>query len=391
MQRDLSIDLVRGAGILMIAVDHLAGVAERLTGGVTVNPFPTWTRLGWSSAAEFFVFFSGYLIGLVYAQTLRAQGPAMLYVRALHRSWQIYVANVLTLCAVLLLLHTPLFGNEGLDRFVSVAALGGGDAMTGLVSFLSLQSAPPFFEILQLYVVLLVVAPLLLLIARASVIAVVLSAAALWLCVQLDPSLNLAEWNFNPFAWQLVFVLGMMCSVGDLFARLRALVPRRSLIVGCGAFLGAALVIKTIDKAGWSLPLIGAIDVAGIDKGTLGSLRLLHFLVSVVFVMQIVPSTAVIERSLAARAIASIGQYSLECFCISTVLVFAAVGLLSNAGELGPLALLPAGAVVVVLVCLFAPAVRWIKAQPWRGTKNKPAKIEHAAPTPRPMTLGDVP
>jgi len=391
MQRDLSIDLVRGAGILMIAADHLAGVAERLTGGVTVNPFPTWTRLGWSSAAEFFVFFSGYLIGLVYAQTLRAQGPAMLYVRALHRSWQIYVANVLALCAVLLLLHMPLFGNEGLNRFVSIAAIGGGDVMTGLVSFLSLQSAPPFFEILQLYVVLLVVAPLMLLLARASVISVVLFSAALWLCVQLNPSINIADWNFNPFAWQLVFVLGMMCSVGDLFTKLRALVPRRSLIVACGTFLGVALVIKTIDKAGWSMPLLGSIDVAGIDKGTLGPLRLLHFLVSVVFVMQLVPSNAAIERSLVARAIAGIGQYSLECFCFSTVLVFAAIGLLSNAGALSPLALLPAGAVVVVLVCLFAPAVRWIKAQPWRGAKNKPARIERAAPTPRPMTLGDVP
>lgn len=390
MQRDLSIDLVRGAGILMIAMDHLAGVAERLTGGAAINPFPTWTRLGWSSAAEFFVFFSGYLIGLVYLQTLRAQGPALLYVRALHRSWQIYVANVLTLCAVLLLLHTPLLGNEGLGRFVSIAALGGSDAMTGLVSFLSLQSAPPFFEILQLYVVLLVVAPLMLLLARVSVIAVVLCAAALWLCVQFDPTINIADWNFNPFAWQLLFVLGMMCSVGDLFAKLRALVPRRRLVVACGAFIGAALAIKTIDKAGWSLPLLGQIDVAGIDKGTLGPLRLLHFLVSVAFVMQLVPSNAAIERSPPARTVASIGQYSLECFCFSTVLVFAAVGLLSNAGELGPLALLPAGVVVVVLVCLFAPAVRWIKAQPWRDAKNKPAKIERAAP-PQSMTLGDVP
>lgn len=391
MQRDLSIDLVRGAGILMIAADHLAGVAERLSGGAVVNPFPTWTRLGWSSAAEFFVFFSGYLIGLVYAQTLRTQGPALLHVRALHRSWQIYVANVLALCAVLLLLHTPLFGNEGLNRFVSLAAIGSGDATAGLVSFLSLRSAPPFFEILQLYVVLLAVAPLLLLLARSSVIAVVLCSAALWLCVQFNPSINLADWNFNPFAWQLVFVLGMMCSVGDLFAKLRALVPRCSLIVACGTFLGVALVIKTIDKAGWSVPLLGSIDVAGIDKGTLGPLRLLHFLVSVVFVMQIVPSNAAIERSLVARAIANIGQYSLECFCFSTVLVFAASGLLSNAGALGSLALLPAGAVVIVLVCLFAPAVRWVKTQPWRGTKSKPARIERAAPTPRPMTLGDVP
>lgn len=391
MQRDLSIDLVRGAGILMIAVDHLAGVAERLTAGATFNPFPTWTRLGWSSAAEFFVFFSGYLIGLVYLQTLRAQGPAMLYVRALHRSWQIYVANLLALCATLLLLHTPLFGNAELDRLISISALGGGDTMTGLVRFLTLQAAPMFFEILQLYVVLLVVAPLMLLMARTSMIAALSCSVAVWLCVQFDPSLNIAEWNFNPFAWQLVFVLGMMCSVGDLFAKLRALVSRRTLLIATGTFLAVALAIKTIDKTGWSVPFIGRIGVGGIDKDTLGPLRLLHFLVSVVFVMQIVPSTAAIKQSLPARAVANIGQYSLECFCLSTVLVFAAIGLLANAGQLGALTLLPIGALIVVLVCLFAPAVRWIKAQPWRGAKNKTAEVEVASPAPRSMTLRDVP
>ena len=86
MQRDLQIDFVRGAGILMIAVDHLGYLADKFASPDYINPFITWMRLGWSSAAEFFVFFSGYLTGLVYLKTLQVHGPGMLWARAAHSS-----------------------------------------------------------------------------------------------------------------------------------------------------------------------------------------------------------------------------------------------------------------------------------------------------------------
>lgn len=393
MQRDLGIDLIRGVGILMIAVDHLAGVVVRLELPGTVNPFLSWTRLGWSSAAEFFVFFSGYLLGVVYLQTLQKRGLAMTYARAAHRSWQIYAANVLTLCAVLLILHAGAFANERLERFVSLSALGDGDALMGLVRFLALQSAPTFFEILQLYVVFLLVAPLVLLLARRSAAAALAGSLGLWLAVQVDPTFNLSRWNFNPYAWQLVFVLGMVVGMGGWFGKLRALTSRwssrRSLLLGTGALLAIALLIKIGDKGDWHWPLLGPLHVAGIDKTSLGGLRLLHFLVSVVFVIQLLPSSESLRRWLPARAVASVGQFSLECFCFSTVLVYACVGLLLNSVGVGALALLSAGIVVVLLVCGFAAVMRWLRSQPWRDAPSRdvaprsavqPDVISHDAP-----------
>jgi hypothetical protein len=367
MRRDLSIDLVRGAGVLMIAVDHLGGLLKLGTGAAITFPFVTWTRVGWSSAAEFFVFFSGYLVGLIYTQTLQKQGIALAYARAAHRSWQIYVANLLTLCAVLLLLRLPLLASPQLEAATALNLLTDENAIQGLMGFLTLQSAPAYFEILHLYIALLLVAPLLLLVARMSILVALACSVAVWACVQWNPQFNLASWNFNPFAWQLVFILGMLCSVGGVFEKLRNHFGRRTVLWVTGSFLLLALGVKIVDKAGWSVPLLGQIDVTGINRTSVGPLLLLHFLVSVVFVMQVVPQGDVIARSMFGRLVASVGQYSLECFCISTVLVYAASGWMIRTGTTGPVVVFGVGIAIIALVCLWALFMNWLKAQPWRG------------------------
>lgn len=392
MQRDLQIDFVRGAGILMIAVDHLGFLAEAFVPSGYVNPFITWMRLGWSSAAEFFVFFSGYLTGLVYMKTLQTHGPGMLWARAVHRSWHLYAVNVLTLCAVVLLLRIPALASVELNRITDVQALEGGAAGPGLAGFLMLQSSPMFFEILFLYIVLLLVAPMILLITRTSMTAACALSVLAWLAVQLNPSLNIAQWSLNPLAWQLIFVLGMISSISGVFGKLREMFSRRRLLIVSGSLLTLALLIKALDKSGWSLPLLGPIDIGGTDKVSLGPMRVLHFLVSVVFVMQIVPRSDVIRQALWARAVAGVGQRSLECFCLSSILVYATVGLLAQTGAFRVIPLLVSGAVIVVLLCVFAPIVRWIEAQPWRKSEARAGKpFERMTPTSQPLTLRDVP
>lgn len=371
MQRDLRIDAIRGGGILMIAVDHFSGLAQAIAAEPFVMPFPTWTRVGWSSAAEFFVFFSGYVVALVYSRTLQHHGAALLQARAMHRAWQIYVANLLTLCAVLLALKVPLLSSGTLQRVTGIESLTGStDALT---SFLTLRDAPAFFEILHLYIVLLTVAPLLLLIARTSILAAVAGSIAIWLCVQVDPQLNLAGWHFNPFAWQLMFVLGMVCSVGRVFERLDALPWRRALLIASGVLLGAALLIKSVDKAGWELPLLGSIEVPGIEKSTLGPLRVVHFLVSVIFVVQIVPATQRLASSHLGRTLARVGQHSLECFCVSTLLAYSAAAVLAQTQPFGTGAVLATGCLVLLLLCASAPLIHWFKSEPWRAKPRSPA------------------
>lgn len=392
MQRDLQIDFVRGAGILMIAVDHLGYLAERFVPSGYINPFITWMRLGWSSAAEFFVFFSGYLTGLVYLKTLQVHGPAMLWARSGHRAWHIYAVNVLTLCAVVLLLRIPAFSSDELSRVTAMRALETDSSDSGLAAFLTLQSSPMFFEILFLYILLLLAAPVILLIARRSLIAACALSALAWFTAQLNPSLNIAQWGLNPLAWQLIFVLGMIGAIGGVFEKLRNAFSRQRLLAVSGGLLTAALLVKMFDKSGWSVPLLGPFDVRGIDKESLGPMRVLHFLVSVVFVMQIVPGHEIIRRALWARAVAGVGQRSLECFCLSTIAVYAVVGLLAQTDSFEVIPLLIGGGAIVVLLCLLAPMVQWIEAQPWRKSEGRPgqATIGRVISTSRSLTLRDV-
>ena len=370
MRRDLSIDLVRGLGVLMIAVDHLSGLLGLVASAPITFPFITWMRIGWSSAAEFFVFFSGFLVGLIYTQTLQKQGLPLTYARAAHRSWQIYVANLLTLCAVVLLLRMPFFASPPLEAATALDAITGGGSIVGLVGFLTLRSAPTFFEILHLYIALLLVAPLLLLVARKSVLAALACSVAVWACVQWNHRFNLASWNFNPFAWQLVFVLGMLCSVSNAFERLTKAFGRRTLLISTGTLLALAFLVKMADKANLVLPLIGQIKVAGISRTHVGVMVLLHFLVSVVFVMQLIPRGEALAKSALARLVARVGQYSLECFCVSTVLVYAAAGWMARSDRFDALSIFAVGMLIIALVCLWAVVMNWIKSQPWR---SKPA------------------
>jgi hypothetical protein len=382
VSRDARIDLIRGLGVLMIAVDHLAGAVDRLLPNDFVVPFVTWSRIGWSSAAEFFVFFSGYLVGLVYVRTLDARGPALLQARALHRAWEIYAANALTLLVVVLLLYATPLGGSGLTASAFFDRLT--DGAHGWVAFLTLQQAPMFFEILQLYVVLLIVAPAFLLLARRHVGLAFGLSLAIWVVVQVNPSFKIEGWTFNPFAWQMLFVVGMLCSVGRVFEWLEARPHRRAWLVGCAAFVGIAFVLKAIDKADVALPLIGTVTFAGIDKASLGPLRLMHFFVSVVLIMQLLPRSASALGSLPVRAVASIGRHSLECFCMSTILVYVGCGALIATDTVNTVSVLLAGVALIVLLCVFAAFMDWIKSQPWRGegrTQESRARTPSRAPS----------
>lgn len=365
MLRDARIDLIRGIGVLMIALDHLAGAVDRLMPDHFVVPFVTWSRIGWSSAAEFFVFFSGFLVGLVYERTLQARGPRLLQARALHRAWQIYVANILTALIVLGLLYATPLGSGGMTQSAFFDRLT--DSADGWVAFLALQQAPMFFEILQLYVVLLIAAPAFLLLARANVgLAFVLS-GAIWLAVQLNPGFTIPGWSFNPFAWQLMFVFGMLSSVTRVFERLDQIPKRRGVIAACAVFVVAAFLIKALEKSGIELPLVGAVTIAGVDKASLGPLRTLHFLVSVILIMQLLPRSERALQSLPVRSIARIGRHSLECFCMSTILVYAGCGLLISTDSVSTISVLFAGGMLIVLLCVFALFMEWIRSEPWRG------------------------
>src|SRR5437764_8915854 len=74
VERDLRLDLFRGIGLWMIFLDHIP------------DDFVSWLTLknyGFSDAAEFFVFISGYLAGYIYGPII-AGGQ---FIAATKRLW----------------------------------------------------------------------------------------------------------------------------------------------------------------------------------------------------------------------------------------------------------------------------------------------------------------
>ena len=62
VERDLRLDLFRGIGLWMIFLDHIPH---------DVVAWLTLRNYGFSDAAEFFVFISGYLAGYIYGPAVR--------------------------------------------------------------------------------------------------------------------------------------------------------------------------------------------------------------------------------------------------------------------------------------------------------------------------------
>src|SRR5262249_24073884 len=83
--RDLRIDFFRGLALWMIFTDHIAG-----------NFFArfTYQKLGFSDAAEIFIFLSGLSCAIAYGRILARDGYQAAQRRTLRRAWQIYIGYV---------------------------------------------------------------------------------------------------------------------------------------------------------------------------------------------------------------------------------------------------------------------------------------------------------
>src|SRR5947199_9160215 len=86
VERDLRLDLFRGIGLWMIFLDHIP------------DDFVAWLTLrnyGFSDAAEFFVFISGYLAGFIYGPIISSGHYRAAIKRLWKRAIEMYVAHIM--------------------------------------------------------------------------------------------------------------------------------------------------------------------------------------------------------------------------------------------------------------------------------------------------------
>src|ERR1700689_1282582 len=211
VERDLRLDLFRGVGLWMIFLDHIPH---------DVVSWLTLRNYGFSDAAEFFVFISGYLAGFIYGPIIKAGHFLSALKRLWKRAMEMYVAHIM-----LFLIFTaqiartvgrfdnPLYEDEfNVHNFLEHPDILIGQALT-------LRYKPVNLDVLPLYITLIATAPFMLwamvrrpnLTLLASVILYVFARIFGWNFASYPPG---STWYFNPFAWQMLFIFAAWCGTG---------------------------------------------------------------------------------------------------------------------------------------------------------------------------------
>jgi hypothetical protein len=375
-----SIDFWRGIVLVVIFIDHVPG-----------NPFAHATprNFGFSDAAEAFVFLSGLVLGFINWPRIEKGQVGTVVSRCLRRAGQLYLVQVvLALSAVALFgLAFLATGDHDLLTADNRAAFFDNPA-TGLLGQVLLTYQFGYFNILSVYVVLMVMAAGMFWLMSRSVIAAFVLSAALYVVARFGimlPSWPVPyTWFLNPLAWQFLFVIGIAAGA----ARRRAPLPHVPvLFVAACLYLAFALLIAT-GFLGLSHDAAATISGAmEMDKGILGWGRLLHFL-ALAYVVSQLSVADLLLRLPGSRAVTELGRQSLSIFAAGSIL--AAVGqivLRLVPRDEYPLAFRLAGvATVIAGVGLMIGLARYLT---WRQARAS----EHPLPAPateRPAPSGFV-
>ena len=154
VERDLRLDLFRGIGLCMIFLDHIPH---------DVVAWLTLRNYGFSDAAEFFVFISGYLAGFIYGPIVASGNFLAATKRLVMRAWQMYVAHILLFLVFTAQIARTArkFDNPMYKDELNVANfLQHPDVLIGQA--LTLRYKPVNLDVLPLYISLVLASPLIL-------------------------------------------------------------------------------------------------------------------------------------------------------------------------------------------------------------------------------------
>ena len=357
-KRDLRLDLFRGLANWAMFLGHIPS---------TVLAWLTFRNYGFSDGADLFVFIAGYTSAIVYTRKMSERGFVFGTTRLFRRVWQIYVAHVFLFVCYLATVHFlshrfnfPHF----IDRF-NVAPLTDAPVET-LIQGLLLRYKPVNLDVLPLYVVLMgTFAPVLWLMLRYRNW-IMLGSVLLWVAAR-QFGWNLSSypsgvWYFNPFAWQLLFVLGAWLALGG--ADTLHFLIRSRLVFYLGVMY---LLFAAVMTLAGLLPELQAIIPRALfeafnpnDKTNLAPYRFLHLAILIIVVARLIPIDAPVLQAAIWRPLIKCGQQSLEVFCVGIYLAFIAYFILETTSG-GVFAELLVGAAGVSIMTAVAYYRSWSK------------------------------
>ncbi len=312
----MRLDAVRGLFLVIMAGVHVPSPLSHCL----QEPF------GFTSAAEGFIFLSACLAGMVYGKTYLKSGWTEMSRRVWNRAKLVYIVHLAVLLPVALTAWlyarqvTPLANHFHDFLLHPVASL--------LLVPLLLHQAP-LFDILPLYVVMLLATPFAFATARRHGWGIVLSASFLgWFTAQF-PALHLPAGtllpvrcgSFNLLAWQFLWFTGVALGESSVRGEIISPIFRKFFLTAAGGVVLLGLCARHDLIPGMVLnPGI----FSWMDKWTLGPLRLLNFAAWVVFLLAWNPRPPawVMEQT------ALWGRHSLAVFALHLPLVVCAASVI---------------------------------------------------------------
>ncbi len=387
--RDLRLDFFRGLAMFIILFAHTPG-----------NLLSLWipARWGFSDATEIFVFCSGMASAIAFGGAFARVGWFLGTARVLFRVWQVYWAHVglffATLAMTVYLTDLDITGQNYWGQLNLWPVFVESDKWENsniLLSFMTLRYVPNYFDVLPMYMIVLLLMPLVMALAQVDKRLVAAFVIGIWLLAQdaLLQALGLGAWHlefpaepwsdrgwfFNPFGWQLIFFTG--------FAFMRGWLPKppvTPLLFGLAAFIVIANIpLSNIGvrelELGWAADWRKA-NAALFDKTDFAILRYVHFL-SLAYICWVLAGdqgknllargtgTAARLREGLLTVILKVGQQSLAVFVFS-MFTARVLGFVMDVIGRGVFITLAVNLVGCALLVAVAYGAGWFKSQPWR-------------------------
>jgi hypothetical protein len=366
--RSLEVDFFRGVVLLIIAVDHITG---------SVLSHFTLHQYAFCDSAEVFVFLGGYASAAAYTALATRRSDSSARRRFFKRSWEIYRAYLFTAFLMLiggglmmaLKIDTPMLQYTEWPNFLA--------RPFGLVTDIALLKQQPYLSaVLPMYSVFALAVPVIVPLAQRKPVVAMFGSLLVWLAavplLSWLPGSYGEAWSFNPFAWQLMFMTGVLARTQPISEGFHAGKLARWLTAGAIAVALTFAFFKLFLET--QAP-------PGVMKQNLATLRIVSFAAIAWIVARGVYAGWVGKLARRMPGVVTIGQQGLVCFiagaCVSLVLDSA----LRAMGVLG-LGRYPSHWILGLIADGIAISSLLLLARFWADRKAAKAAREKAGRTP---------